>query len=157
LKRDSEQLYRAYRAEAVGHSLLGCAAIVLLLAFTLRSWRSVVNVLAPLVAAVIITMGLLALAGGALTIFHLVGLLLVVAIGSNYSLFFDRQAMRGQDSERTLVSLALANLSTVVAFGLLAFSKVPVLQALGSTVAIGAALALACSAILMGRHAGEKH
>jgi predicted exporter len=74
-----------------------------------------------------------------------------VAIGSNYSLFFDRQAMQAADSERTLVSLLLANASTVLAFGLLGFSNVPVLHALGSTVAMGAVMALFFSAILMGR------
>jgi predicted exporter len=151
LKRDSGDLYRAYRSEAVTHCLLGLAAIVALLAVALRSWRSVINVLAPLAAAVIVTMGLLVLGGAALTIFHLVGLVLVVAIGSNYSLFFDREPMHGEDGERTIVSLVLANLAAVLAFGLLAFSKVPVLHALGATVAMGAIMALAFSAILMGR------
>jgi predicted exporter len=154
LKRDSGELYRAYRSEAVTHCLLGLAAIVVLLAVALRSWRSVLRVLAPLVAAVIVAMGLLVLGGTALTIFHLVGLVLVVAIGSNYSLFFDREPMHGEDGERTIASVVLANLTAVLAFGLLAFSKVPVLHALGATVAMGAIMALVFSAILMGRRSG---
>jgi predicted exporter len=83
-----------------------------------------------------------------LSIFHLVGLLLVVAVGSNYSLFFDRQAPSGQDRSRTIVSLLFAAVSTLVGFGLLAFSKVPVLSGIGSTVAMGAAMALVFSAIM---------
>ena len=93
------------------------------------------------------TCGLLALGGHELSIFHLVGLLLVVAVGSNYSLFFDRAAPV-QDRGRTLLSLVFAAVTTVIGFGLLAFSSVPVLNAIGSTVGIGAAMALAFSAIL---------
>jgi predicted exporter len=47
-----------------------------------------------------------------------------------------------------LASLLIANATTVVGFGVLAFSNVPVLAALGSTVAPGAFLALVFSAAL---------
>jgi len=147
LKGESERLYGDYRREALTHSLLGAAAIVALLFLGLRSPRRVFDVLAPLAAAVVITTGVLA-AVGPLSIFHLVGLLLVVAVGSNYSLFFDRRVASGPERERTVVSLLFACVSTIIGFGLLSFSAVPVLNAIGSTVGIGAALALACSAIL---------
>jgi predicted exporter len=48
----------------------------------------------------------------------------------------------------TFASLLVANATTVVSFGILAFSTVPVLNALGSTVAPGALLALVFSALL---------
>jgi predicted exporter len=147
LKGESDRLYGDYRREALTHSLLGAAAIVALLFLGLRSPRRVFDVLAPLAAAVVITTGVLA-AGGQLSIFHLVGLLLVVAVGSNYSLFFDRHSLSGPDRERTVVSVVFACVSTIIGFGLLSFSSVPVLNAIGSTVGIGAALALVCSAIL---------
>jgi len=85
-----------------------------------------------------------------LTILHLVGLLLIVAVGSNYALFFDRQSMlqEGDSEALTLASLVIANASTVIGFGLLSFSRVPVLVALGTTVAPGAFLALLFSAAL---------
>jgi predicted exporter len=59
-------------------------------------------------------------------------------------LFFDRQAqLHGAGDEAlTLASLVIANASTAIGFGLLSFSQVPVLVALGSTVAPGAFLAL---------------
>jgi predicted exporter len=44
--------------------------------------------------------------------------------------------------------LGIANLSTVIGFGLLSFSQVPVLEALGTTVAPGAFLALLFSALM---------
>jgi predicted exporter len=151
IKHESDQLYRTYRAEALLYSLLGAAAIVMLLFASLRSPRRVFDVLAPLAAAVLMMTGVLALAGYRLSIFHLVGLLLVVAVGSNYSLFFDRQAPSGGDRERTIVSLLFANVTAVIGFGLLAFSKVPVLHDIGVTVGLGAVLALAFSAILSRR------
>lgn len=150
LKRESDRLYQAYRQEALAHSLLGGAAIVALLFVSLRSPRRVFDVLAPLVAAVVVTMGVLAL-GGKLSIFHLVGLLLVVAVGSNYSLFFDRQVSSARHRERTVVSLLFASISTMIGFGLLSFSSVPVLSAIGLTVGLGAILALAFSAVLARR------
>jgi predicted exporter len=151
LKRESDSLYRGYRGEALVYSLLGAAAIVLLLFASLRSPRRVFDVLAPLAAAVLVTAGVLVLSGIQLSIFHLVGLLLVVAVGSNYSLFFDRQAPSGGDRERTIVSLLFANVTTMIGFGLLAFSNVPVLHDIGLTVGMGAVLALAFSAILSRR------
>jgi predicted exporter len=114
----------------------------------------VFDVLAPLAAAVLVTTGVLVLGGYQLSIFHLVGLLLVVAVGSNYSLFFDRQAPSGGERERTVVSLVFANVTTLIGFGLLAFSNVPVLHDIGVTVGVGAILALVFSAILSRRDEG---
>ena len=50
-------------------------------------------------------------------------------------------------SPRTYASLLFANVATVLGFGLLAFSSVPVLQAMGVTVAPGVILALIFSAV----------
>jgi predicted exporter len=95
----------------------------------------------------------LALAGGQLTILHLIGMLLIVAVGSNYALFFNkpnRGSSGGVPSiePQTLVSLLIANLATVAGFGLLAMAHVPLLKAFGLTVGPGAILALLFSAIL---------
>ena len=154
IKRDADQMFQTYRREAQTHSLLGAAAITLLLFISLRKPRRVFDVLAPLAAAVVVTTCILTLGGARLTIFHLVGLSLVVAVGSNYSLFFERQAAAGQDRERTIVSLLFANVAMVIAFGLLGMSRVPVLSAIGLTVAIGAVLSLLFSACLAARETG---
>ena len=149
VKGDSEQLFRTYRQEVVTHSLAGVAAIGMLLLGSLRSVRRVLGVMAPLAAAVMVTATILVLTAGMLSMFHLIGLLLVVAVGSNYALFFDRQGTSVPDRSRTLVSLLFANLCAVIGFGVLSFSKVPVLHAIGSAVGIGAILSLAFSAILI--------
>jgi predicted exporter len=152
LKRESDALYDEYLQEAMRLSLAGLAAIVALLWFALRSLRRAALVLAPLVLAVLTVAAVLALCGVELTILHLVGMLLIVAVGSNYALFFDRRKGGHRGGPLTVASLALANLCTVIGFGLLCFSGVPVLEALGTTVAPGAFLALLYAALLT-RHA----
>ena len=151
LKHEADALYVTYRSEALRHALFGVAAIVVLLAFALRSGRRVFRVVLPLAAAVVIVSASIVLRGTQLSIFHLVGLLLVVAVGSNYSLFFDRQTAVPEDRERTRVSLIFANLSTVFGFGLLSFSSVPILRDIGSTVALGTVLSLVLAAIFISR------
>jgi len=128
-------------------------AIVLLLAANLRSLPRLARVVLPLAAAVLCVVGGLVAAGVQLTLLHLVGLLLVVAVGSNYSLLFDRRSRPDSEgtraeSTRMLVSVALAMATTVLTFGVLAFSSVPVLGMIGSTVAPGVILAFLFSAAL---------
>ena len=147
MKAESDRLYSGYLHEALLLSLGGLAAIIVLLLLVIRSPARVLRVVAPLAAAVVtVTAGLVAL-GHPLTILHLVGLLLIVAVGSNYALFFDRADPAASIAPRTLASMLFANLTTVAGFGLLAFSKVSLLQALGETVAPGVVLALVFSAI----------
>lgn len=147
MKAESDRLYSGYLREATLLSLGGLASIVLLLLVVLRSPMRVLRTIAPLVAAVLTVTAGLALLGQSLTILHLVGLLLVAAVGSNYALFFDRPDPLTPISDRTLASMALANLTTVSGFGLLAFSDVSILQAMGATVAPGVILALFYAAI----------
>jgi predicted exporter len=149
LKRESDALYDNYLAEAIHYSLAGFLTLTVLLLIALRSPLRVARVLAPLVLAVLTVAAGLAIAGVQLTILHLVGMLLIVAVGSNYALFFDRQANAKEagDAALTLAALVIANASTVIGFGLLSFSQVPVLVALGTTVAPGTFLALLFAAI----------
>ncbi len=150
LLEESTQLFDSYRHEALLLSGLGFLAIVALLVIALRSLTRTLRILAPLVAAVVCVTAAILLSGTQLTILHLIGLLLVVAIGSNYALFFERGAQNGHDEARRQmqISLIVANLTTVSSFGLLGISKIPVLSAIGSTVGPGAFLALLFAAIL---------
>ena len=159
MKAEADALYAGYLHEAIRLSLYGLALIVLLLLAALRSAARVTRVLAPLLLAVLTVAAVLAQVGQRLTILHLVGMLLIVAVGSNYALFFDAEgdARRSADAPLMLASLCIANLSTVIAFGLLSFSRVPVLEALGVTVAPGTFLALVFSAAMTSRASGGGH
>lgn len=150
LKRESDNLYSGYLGQSMRLSLAGLGAILLLLMVALGSLARVARVILPLILAVLLVLTGFVMAGHAMTILNLVGMLLVVAIGSNYCLFFDRESQRHDDrlAERTLASLLVANATTVIGFGVLATSTVPVLSAVGMTVAPGAFLALVLGAIL---------
>ena len=153
LKGEADALYSTYLSQIVRLSLLGLGAIVLLLLIALRSPIRVARVITPLAVAVLVVTAGLLLVQHELSILHVIGMLLIVAVGSNYALFFDRRAAeRNADAvPLTLASLVVANLATVLGFGVLATSSVPVLSALGSTVAPGALLALVFSALVAGR------
>jgi predicted exporter len=144
------RLYAHYLGEAKTQAALGAIGVVALIAFSLRSWRRVLAVCEPLALSVLLTMGLLALLNVQMGILHLVGLLLVVAVGSNYALFFDMLRHQGQAAAEvdadTLASLVLANATTVLSFALIATSSIPALAAIGQVVAIGGLLALLLSA-----------
>jgi len=149
LQGEANRLYSGYLSEAVQLAITGFCAIVLLLSVALRSFARVTRVVAPLALSVLAVAGLLVALGERLTILHVVGMLLIVAVGSNYALFFDRSAQPSQGSvPLTLASLLIANIATVLTFSVLACSRVTVLADLGSTVAPGTLLALLFSALL---------
>ncbi|HZV63271.1 MAG TPA: MMPL family transporter [Methylophilaceae bacterium] len=154
LKSESNKLYSGYLHEAILLSLAGLLAITGLLLFTLRSPSRVLRMILPLAAAVLTVTAGLVLFGQQLIILHLIGLLLVVAIGSNYTLFFD-PPVPGPIEPHTFASLLFANIATVIGFGLLAFSTVPILQAMGMTVAPGVVLALIFAAVFAGHQTGR--
>ncbi|KVE94022.1 hypothetical protein WJ01_19825 [Burkholderia vietnamiensis] len=151
LKAEADRLYVDYVREDLRLSLAGFAAIAVLLLIALRSPRRALRALAPLVAAVVVVAAAFALARVPLTILHLVGMLLIVAVGSNYALFFCKRDDAQPVTPYTLVSLLVANAATVAGFGLLALSHVPLLETFGLTVGPGAMLALAFAAILAPR------
>ncbi|WP_232314022.1 MMPL family transporter [Ralstonia sp. A12] len=157
LKAEADRLYVDYVREDIHLSLAGFAAIALLLLITLRSAQRTLRALAPLVAAVLVVTAGFALTGVQLTILHLVGMLLIVAVGSNYALFFNQRAGTSSITPQTLVSLLVANLATVAGFGLLAFSRVPMLETFGLTVGPGAMLALVFAAILAPPADSDRH
>ena len=153
LKAESDRLLGTYLHEALTLSLAGIIAIVVLLSISLRSPRRTVAVLLPLAAAVICTAAVLLTAADRLSIFNLFGLLLVAAVGSNYCLFFEGRFPDTDNLARSrmIASLVLADLCTVIGFGILSFSAAPVLRGIGLTVAIGACLSLLFGAILSPR------
>ncbi len=147
VKAESDALYQGYLRETLHWSGIGLLCIAVLLTVALRSPLRALKVMWPLALSGVTTAAMLVLLGAELNLLHIVGLLLIVAVGSNYALFFsDLGGATDRKSSTLLVSLFIANTTTLLGFGLLAFSSVPVLNALGSTVGLGAFLALVFSA-----------
>ncbi len=151
MKAEFDALYQEYLHEALLLSAAGLAAIIGLLAINLRSARRLGRVLLPLLMAVVLVVAGLHLAGERLHLLHLIGMLLIVAVGSNYALFFDSISPQQPLEDSTLLSMAVANLTTALGFGTLALSSVPILHAVGITVGPGAILALLLASLYVPR------
>ncbi len=146
LRVATENLLVEFRRSAVEHLLWGALVIALIIVLALRSVRAVFQVLLPIAAALLVSVAVLKLLGISLSLFHLIALLLVTGIGIDYALFFARSinSKVSDTSASTLQSISVSAASTLIVFGLLAQSSIPVLHMLGLTVAIG----VCCSFVL---------
>jgi predicted exporter len=148
LKAEAGRLVNGYRHESLRLTALGVVAMTLLLWWGLRDAAMVGRVLLPPLLAILFVVTLFTVIGERLSLFHLVSLLLVLGVGLNYALFFNRPFSDEEEKRRTWLSLTVCMLATLSAFGALAFSRTPVLHAIGLTVGLGAAGSLLIAAIL---------
>ncbi len=155
LKTASESLVASYRAR-IGAALL-VALILLSLAVAvafrdaLRAW----HVIAPMSLATLLALALLRAGGVSLSLFHLVALTLAAGLGLHYALFFERRVDDPAEARRTLHATIVCVVSAVLVFGLLASSSIPVLRAIGATVALGVAFHF-CLSTIMARNSQER-
>ena len=147
LKQTSSTMVDGFRHAALTQAGWGAALILILLIAGLRSPKRAFRVALPAGAALVLTVALLVIIGEQLSVFHLVALLLVLGIGLNYALFFERVSEDVDERARIRLSLAVCSTSTIITFGFLTLSRTPVLHAIGVTVSIGAVLALVMSAL----------
>ena len=148
LKDEAGALVAGYREQSLRSIAVGVVCIAVLLYAGLRSVAMVLRAAAPVAAAVIMTTATLLAFGERLTIFHLVAMLLVVGVGLNYALFFNRERRDESERQLTLLAVFLAYAATLLAACALAFSVTPVLRAIGITMALGATFAFLASAAL---------
>jgi predicted exporter len=135
---DVTRLLGEYRRRALlllGLSLLFMMPVVL--------WRygarASLRVLLPPAAAVLLTPPLVALAGLPFTFFGAMALVLVLSIGFDYAVFCKESGPAQRPV--TMLGVWLAMITTLLSFGLLAFSSVMAVQSFGATLLIGALLA----------------
>lgn len=148
LRAASIRLLERFLSETITRTLPLGLAIVLVLAAGLRDMRRLIRVLTPMAIALTLDFSLMVWTTGAVSLFHLVSLLLVLGLAIDYSLFFSRPMQSSEERKRTLLSLTVCTASTFATFGLLALSSIPVLRAIGSTVAVGNLLAFFMAALL---------
>ena len=155
LKTTSESLVESYRTR-IGKALI---AALLLLALTVavafRDARRAWHVIAPMSLATLLVLAVLRACGVSLSLFHLVALTLAAGLGLHYALFFERRVDDAAEARRTLHATLVCVMSAVIVFGLLATSIVPVLRAIGLTVALGVAFHF-CLSTLMARGSQAK-
>jgi predicted exporter len=126
------RLFSRYRISALGLSSIGLAALglsVLALYGVKEGWR----IFAVPAGACLVTFGALGLLGQTLNLFHLLGAFLGVCLSHNYAIFSAENARR---REARPPSVRLSAITTAASFGVLALSQIPVVAALGVTVAM---------------------
>ncbi|HRW61403.1 MAG TPA: hypothetical protein P5340_12210, partial [Defluviicoccus sp.] len=142
---DLSDLFGRLRYEA---TWLTIASYGLVSALTILryGWRGGLKVMIPSLFAAFVTLAALGLAGEPLTLFSVMALLLVLGIGVDYGLFL--RETKG-DAEPTVLAVALAAVSTILAFGLLAFSATAAIRAFGLTVFTGISVGFALSPLCL--------
>ena len=135
------RLFREYRT---GFSIgLAVAALVVLAVLSRRyGWRGGGAVILPSLLGMTVALGVAGHAGVPVTLFSVMALMLVLGVGVNYSIFL---VEGGGREGTTLVAVLLSAATTLLSFGLLAFSGTPALARFGATLlaGIGAAVLLA--------------
>jgi predicted exporter len=132
------RVFSHYRQSALRLSLIGLA-IVGAGVFLTYGWRDGWRIFAIPCGACLGLFGLLGWLGQPLNLFHLLGAFLGVCLTHNYSIFTATSIYRGEPPP---VSVRMSGLTTAAAFGVLALSGIPVVRALGSTVALMVVAAL---------------
>ncbi len=137
LKQASESLVVDYRQRVLFALVIAAILLVATVWLALRQPRRVLRVLAPMALTTLLILAVLRGFGVELNLFHLVALILAAGLGLDYGLFFEHAGDNREDQLRTLHAVIVCSLTTLLVFVLLGLSSIPVLRAIGSTVAIG--------------------
>ncbi len=160
IKQATESLVAAYRSRILVALGIALVLLVITVGASLRSLRRTWHVLGPMTLATFAVLAVERMAGIEISLFHLVALILAAGLGLHYALFFERETGDPAEQRRTLHATVVCVLSALLVFGMLAWSSIPVLRAIGLTVSLGVAFHF-CLSILMAPHAekddaGEK-
>lgn len=155
LKEESNRMVAAYRNEALGLLGWGALSICIVLLLGLRAPITVLRVMLPIGSAMVVVAALLHALGGGFSLFHIASFLLVIGLGLDYALFFNRRHGTLAERGRTIYGLVVCSTTTILVFGVLTFSQIPVLRAIGMTAALGSLACLLFAALLAedARHA----
>jgi predicted exporter len=137
--RSLNDLFTRYRWSALRLSLIGLG-LVILSVFAIYPFRRGVRIALIPAGSCFFVFGVFGLTGQTLNLFHLLGAFLGVCLSHNYAIFSSENAGAGGAPP---VSIRLSALSTATSFGVLAFSQIPVIHALGLTVSLIVLAALA--------------
>jgi predicted exporter len=140
LKATAQSLATAWRGRLLGAMAIAWVALCIGITWSIGSWRRALRILLPVALGTAALLGLFHATGIALTLFHLVSLVLAACLGVDYALFLERAGSDEQDQRRTLHALVVCSFSTLFVFALLALSSMPVLRAIGLTVSGGVLL-----------------
>lgn len=140
LKLASQALVQRYR-QRIQFVLFTSLALILGFLIWRVGWSARLGwIVGTLTASMLGTIALNATLAAPLTIFNLIALVLVAGLGLDYGLFMSRPEEDAEQAAQTRHAVLVCVCSTLIAFLILAFSSVPILASLGTTVAIGVSL-----------------
>ena len=148
LKEESNRVVSLYRNETLRLLGWGGLAIGLVLLAGLRAPITVLRVMLPIGSAIAVVAALLHALGERFSLFHIASFLLVIGLGLDYALFFNRRDGTEAERGRTIYGLVVCSATTILVFGVLALSQIPVLRAIGLTTALGSLACLVFAALL---------
>lgn len=148
LKEESNRMISVYRNETLRLLGWGVLSIGLVLLVGLQAPITVLRVMLPIGSAIVVVAALLHLLGERFSLFHLASFLLVIGLGLDYALFFNRRHGSLAERGRTVYGLVVCSTTTILVFGVLALSQIPVLRAIGLTTALGSLACLVFAAFL---------
>ncbi|MEM1231029.1 MAG: MMPL family transporter, partial [Pseudomonadota bacterium] len=111
--------------------------IASLLALVSRSSRRTLWLLGTVTAAMALSTAAAQLLGRGLSLFDLVSLALVAGLGLDYALFYSAAARGAREARAFAQAVTLCAASSLLVFGILSLSSVPLLRGIGLTVATG--------------------
>jgi predicted RND superfamily exporter protein len=125
------------------------AAILLIVYLTFRNLRITLLVLMPIIFAIVVTFGLLRLAGHSFSFMSVTAIPLIIGIGIDNGIHLVRRYL--EKSPNKILDVAKAsgaaliqsNLTTIIGFGALLASTFPPLAEMGLVTSLGVALTLA--------------
>ncbi|MGY0799851.1 MMPL family transporter [Lysobacter sp. A286] len=156
LKQASESLVAEYRERLLWALALAAVLLIATVWAALRDWRRALRVVAPMALATLLLLAVLRGLGVELNLFHLVALILAAGLGLDYGLFFDHAGDDRDCQLRALHAIVVCSLATLLVFALLASSSIPVLRAIGSTVAMGVLFNFVLSLLIVRQDATGK-
>ena len=148
LKEESNRMVSSYRNETLRLLGWGALSIGLVLLVGLRAPATVLRVMLPIGSAIVVVAASLHASGERFSLFHLASFLLVIGLGLDYALFFNRRHGTPTERGRTVYGLVVCSMTTILVFGVLALSQIPVLRAIGMTTALGSLACLVFAAFL---------
>ncbi|PTA48917.1 transporter permease [Shewanella morhuae] len=127
--------------------LLALALVIALLLFSLNfGFKKATVVVAVPALAALLTLATLGLTGSPLSLFHALALILVFGIGVDYSLFFASAKSHGN---AVMMAVFMSACSTLLAFGLLAFSQTQAIHYFGLTLSLGIGFTFLLSPLIL--------
>jgi predicted exporter len=131
---DINALLARYRV-GVAKVLIAGGVIIALLLAVICGWRLALQIMLLPVIACVMSLAVTGYINSSYTIVNLLAMLLIIGVSLDYAIF--RVFTAPVDQPATSLAITLSALTSILAFGMLAFSQTPLISAFGQTIAFG--------------------